>query len=46
MLHAQPVQSSTTALYLQYGSAEHGTDSWAGGIMLPWNWSYALGQDG
>ncbi|WP_304349790.1 acyloxyacyl hydrolase [Comamonas testosteroni] len=44
MLHAQPAQSSTTAIYLQYGSAEHNTDSWTGGVMLPWNWSYALGS--
>lgn len=44
MLHAQPVQSSSSALYLQYGSAEHSTDSWTGGVILPWNWSYALGS--
>jgi len=44
MLHAQPAQSSTTAIYLQYGSAEHSTDSWTGGVILPWNWSYALGS--
>ena len=44
MLHAQPAQSSTTAIYLQYGTAEHNTDSWTGGVMLPWNWSYALGS--
>ena len=41
---AQSVQNPATGVYLQYGSAEHGTDSWSGGVMLPWNWSYALGS--
>lgn len=43
--YAQPVQNSATGVYLQYGSAEHGTDSWTGGVILPWkSWSYALGS--
>ena len=42
--HAQSVQNSATGVYLQYGTSEHGTDSWTGGVMLPWNWSYALGS--
>ena len=42
---AQPVQNSTPSLYLQYGSAEHQTDTWTLGATLPWNnWSYSLGS--
>lgn len=31
-------------MYLQYGAAEHGTDSWTLGATIPWSqWSYRLG---
>ena len=44
-INAQPVQNSATGIYLQYGSAEHGSDNWTGGVTLPWkSWSYPLGS--
>jgi hypothetical protein len=46
MLHAQPVQSSTTAIYLQYGSAEHSTDSWTAASSSPGTGATPLARDG
>ncbi|WP_439329847.1 acyloxyacyl hydrolase [Comamonas guangdongensis] len=41
---AQPVQNWTPAMYLQYGTAEHGSDAATLGVTIPWkNWNYALG---
>jgi hypothetical protein len=32
------------AMYLQYGSAEHGTDAWTLGATIPWRqWNHRLG---
>lgn len=43
--HAQSTPNAATGAYVQYGSAEHGADTWTGGVILPWkNWSYALGS--
>lgn len=43
--NAQVTPSNSPALYLQYGHAEHGTDSYTLGILLPWHdWSYQLGN--
>ena len=42
---AQPVQNSTSSLYIQYGAAERKTDTWTLGATIPWgNWSYSLGS--
>ena len=42
---AQAVQNNSWALYLQYGAAEHGTDTQTAGVLLPWkHWSHELGS--
>lgn len=40
-----PDSSQTNpAMYLQYGAAEHGSDSWTVGATIPWRqWNYRLG---